>query len=220
MVMKGQFLERPTVIPVADLFLEGLAHRGDRLPPLLICPPAPDDGSSMDFPVMAELAFAASRAGHATLRYNARGTGASQGWRGGRPEDLADARAALDLLLANAGARAAAVAAFGRAADIGVGIAEAAADAEGPAVDRVIAAAPTELDLDRCGRLSVPVLFVVGSEDPLVDRRALADHCQRTGDQLCVISGADHAFSRGLSELGRAAVEFLSGGIPAIGEEP
>src|SRR5262249_30524607 len=71
MVLRGQFLERPAVIEVGapgELVIEGLYHRGERSPPLLICPPR-EDGAGMDAPPVAELAWAAAQAGHASLRF-------------------------------------------------------------------------------------------------------------------------------------------------------
>src|SRR5258706_14457981 len=92
MVASGQFLERPTLIPLASKeVMEGLAHRGTRKPSLLVLPPLPHEGS-MDHVVGAELAWAAAHAGFPTLRFNWRGVGASQGERGSFE---ADARAAL-----------------------------------------------------------------------------------------------------------------------------
>jgi alpha/beta superfamily hydrolase len=77
MVQPGQYLERPALIEVGGATLEGLFHRGDRPPALLLCPPL--DGEGMDAPLLAEVAWVAARAGHASLRFQHRGRGASQG---------------------------------------------------------------------------------------------------------------------------------------------
>jgi len=98
MVMRGQYLERPTIIGSGDLFLEGLFHRGGRTPGALILSPLAEGGSPMELPITAELAWAMHKARRATLRFNPRGFGASQGTRGGPAESLADARAALGSL--------------------------------------------------------------------------------------------------------------------------
>src|SRR5690242_6879173 len=76
MVRKGEYLERAVVIPGMSGTLEGLFHRGALRPPMLI---APDliRGSSMESPMIAELAWAVTRRGHPTLRFNYRGVGAS-----------------------------------------------------------------------------------------------------------------------------------------------
>ncbi|HZH75420.1 MAG TPA: alpha/beta hydrolase, partial [Archangium sp.] len=70
MVLKGQFLERSTLIPVGPEVMEGVAHRGDERPPLLVLPPRPEDGGGMDHVIGAELAYAAASAGYPTLRFN------------------------------------------------------------------------------------------------------------------------------------------------------
>jgi alpha/beta superfamily hydrolase len=95
MVMKGQYLERPTIIASGDLFLEGLFHRGSRSPATLIVSPLAEGGSPMELPITAELAWAMHKAQRATLRFNPRGFGASQGTSGSPAESLEDARAAL-----------------------------------------------------------------------------------------------------------------------------
>ena len=78
MVRKGEYLERAVVIP-SQPPLEGLYHRGTQSPALLIAPPHPMAGGSMETPLIAELAWAVTRAGHPTLRFNYRGVGASPG---------------------------------------------------------------------------------------------------------------------------------------------
>src|SRR2546423_12617205 len=75
MVLAGQFLERSVV--VGDL--DALYHRGTRDPPCAIAAPHPALGGSMISPVVAELAWALTRAGHATMRFDYRGVGASRG---------------------------------------------------------------------------------------------------------------------------------------------
>src|SRR5579871_5935855 len=116
MVLKGQFLERPALIPVGSLMLEGVWHRGQRAPPLLVLPPPPDEGGGMDHVAAAEVAWAVAHAGHPVLRFNFRGVAASQGKRGGPSEQLEDASAALDLVEENTGAQRVAVASLGGSA--------------------------------------------------------------------------------------------------------
>jgi alpha/beta superfamily hydrolase len=77
MVQPGQYLERPALIDAGGTTLEGLFHRGDRPPALLLCPPL--DAEGMDAPLLAEVAWVAARSGHASLRFQHRGRGASQG---------------------------------------------------------------------------------------------------------------------------------------------
>jgi alpha/beta superfamily hydrolase len=79
-VLPGQFLERPVVVPAADgSRLDALYHRGVRAPACVLASPHPALGGSMTAPVLNELAWALARAGHPTLRFDYRGVGASQG---------------------------------------------------------------------------------------------------------------------------------------------
>src|SRR4051794_20546359 len=103
MVRKGEFLERMTIVRSGELALEALYHRGESPPPLVVASPHPRQGGAMDSPVVQEIAWAVTRAGHPTLRFNYRGVGASQGaWASGEGE-LADVEAGIDQLRATAG---------------------------------------------------------------------------------------------------------------------
>src|SRR5215468_3774208 len=75
MVLAGQYLERSVVVGGLD----ALYHRGKREPPCVIASPHPAVGGSMIAPVIAELAWALTRAGHPTMRFDYRGVGASRG---------------------------------------------------------------------------------------------------------------------------------------------
>jgi len=209
MVLSGQFLERATLIGSAGSQLEGLWHRGEAQPALLICPPHPLHGSSMDSPVCAELAFAVSHKGHATLRFNYRGAGASQGELNA---DLnlcvADAQAALELLSCNVAHGELALVGYDFGAQVALELAKRSRALTAVAL---IAPSTTGCDLRELGKLTARGLIVVGEHDESCDRHALASLCQESGDELVVIAEADHVFSRGLTALGRAIVQFVSG---------
>ena len=207
MVVRGQFLERSTVIPSGELYLDGLSHRGALGPALLICPPHPSRGGSMDSAVCAELAFAASHAGHATLRFNYRGVGASQGQLGDFASFVEDGRAALLTLQENSPGLGVVIAGFDLGAEVAVEL------AQGAAVEGVVVIGPVSkaYDFTALSRLRMKALVVVGEEDHGADRLALAELCQSMGDGLVVIPEADHVFSQGLTELGRVVAQFLGG---------
>lgn len=208
MVLFGQFLERATIVVSEGAYLEGLSHRGDRRPALLICPPHPTRGSSMDSPVCAELAFAASQQGHATLRFNYRGAGASGGeLSGDLAACVADARAALEVLAENVGHRDIAVAGYDFGAEVAVELAR-----QLPELKAAVLIAPvtTGYDFSQLARLPLPGLIVVGEDDRTCDRRALSALCQQMGDELALVESADHVFTSGLPALGRAVVGFLA----------
>src|SRR5690349_5773686 len=75
MVLAGQYLERSVVVDDLD----ALYHRGKREPPCVIASPHPALGGSMISPVIAQLAWAITRGGHPTMRFDYRGVGASRG---------------------------------------------------------------------------------------------------------------------------------------------
>ena len=68
----------PIVVPGAGLTLEGVWQKGEGRG-AVIAPPHPEYGGSLEHPVISELAYALYKAGVASLRFNWRGVGASQG---------------------------------------------------------------------------------------------------------------------------------------------
>ena len=201
---RGQFLERAAVIPVDGGALEGLSHRGSRAPPLLIVPPPPGEGG-MDHIVGAELAWAATRAGHPTLRFNFRGVGASRGPPGGRETWAEDVDAALRTLEKNAGTVAAAVAALGGSAPVVLALA-----AAHPGLRGVALVSPRGVEPGDLARVRHPLLVVVGADEPL-PRAALAAAVGEVEGTLVVIPGADGRFQRNLPEVGRSVARWLEG---------
>lgn len=201
MVLAGQYLERPAVIAAGDVALEGLYHRGARAPALLVCA-APGPGGGMDAPCAAELAWAAARAGHPSLRFQYRGVGASTGLA-----DAAylfrDAEAAL-LHLAETTRASAAVAALGAADEVARALAAARPDLEA-----VILIAPPRPLLAPAPRRCLVLLPEVGG--PL-GPEGIA-RTRAAGAQVEVIAGADASFRSGISALGRAAIEWIAGAV-------
>jgi len=199
MVSRGQYLERPALVHVGHEVLEGLWHRGERQPPLLVLAPPPDAGS-MDHVVCAELAWAAARAGHPVLRFNYRGVGASQGTRGDGQARLADAEAALRLLRENTGAFDVAVASVGGSAETAARLL-----GEHPGIAAVALVSPPGRVLDRAP--GIPFLVILGEEE--ADRAGRVAAAQELGGQVEVVGGADARFRRALPAVGRLAVRWL-----------
>jgi len=208
-VLKGQFLERPTLIPVGDVVLEGLSHRGGASPPLLVLPPPAEEGGSMDHVVAAELAWAAATAGFPTLRFNFRGVGASQGPRGDLAGRAADARAALQLLGENAGTDAVVLASIGGSASLALELADSLPAVRGLALVSPSAIAPERFDPERLAGVARPLVVVVGELDGRLSRAALADAVTRAGGRLAVIEKADAAFTRSLPQVGKVVAHLL-----------
>jgi uncharacterized protein len=197
-VQAGQFLERPALVDAGGLVLEALYHRGARRPSLLVCPPS-GPGGGMDAAPVAELAWAAARAGHPSLRFQHRGVGASQG----APDParaVDDALAALRHLADTAGPRVA-IAGFGTGCATALALARARPD-----VERLALLSPR----DPSGALppSARVLLVL-PEDRAADAAALA---APLGDRVAVevIAGADALFRSGLPQAARAVVAWIT----------
>lgn len=206
MVLPGQYLERPALIPCGTLVLEGLSHRGTRRPPLLVCPPL-RGGGGMDAPAVAELAWASARAGHASLRFQHRGRGASQGVADPALA-LDDAQAALEHLEATC---------RGVPAVAGVGdgcaTAWALAHARGAAGLALLAPAGWSW-LERGGAgqgleaPGLPVLLVLPALAPEPPPAGLVGH----GGLVKVerVAGADAGFAGGLARAGRVVADWLA----------
>ncbi|HLT30078.1 MAG TPA: alpha/beta hydrolase [Myxococcaceae bacterium] len=205
MVMPGQFLERPALIPVDAWVLEGVSHRGTRRPPLLILPPSPAEGGSMDHVVGAELAWAVTREDHPTLRFNHRGIGASQGEPGDAAAWVEDVRAAMTVASENAGGAPVALAALGAS----VQTALAALDAAPERVAGLCLISPGPLSPDALRHRRLPMLMVLGTAEPTQGRLPLATALAEASGRLELVEDADATWTRGLPALGRIVARWL-----------
>ena len=212
MVLPGQYLERSLV--VGDL--DALYHRGKRDPPCAIASPHPTVGGSMVAPVIAELAWALTRAGHATMRFNYRGVGASRGvsrHEGGSlrigdvSEEVEDLFQIIDQLLATTQMQAACAIGYSFGAKVAL------AAAQDPRISQLVLVAPpnTLADFSALASVQKPLLVLCAHHDAFCDRAALQ---LPEGALLDVIPHSDHFFGRGLTEMGKAVAAFLRGNRP------
>ncbi|HUL58786.1 MAG TPA: alpha/beta hydrolase [Anaeromyxobacteraceae bacterium] len=200
MVLAGQWLERPALVDAGDATLDGLHHRGVKRPALLVCP-APGPGGGMDAPPLAEIAWAAARAGHPSLRFQHRGTGASTG-AADAARALDDALAAYRHLAETDGPRLA-VAALGAGSAAALGVARVHRH-----VERVVLVAPGEPpDLEG---VAARVLVILPEHGAGVDAQQLSVRLGAAG-RVEVVAGADALFRAGLPEVGRRAVAWIAG---------
>jgi alpha/beta superfamily hydrolase len=187
------------------IFLEAA---GSRRGGAVVAPPHPLYGGSMQNPVVSELAWACSRAGFASLRFDWRGVGASAGSPSG---DAADADADYTAALAHlaetaAGPLVACGYSFGAAAAL-------RAARTSPRVRRLVLVAPPPALIARAdlAALELPLLVVTGAFDDIASAQALETLFAAHGDApVHVIPEADHFFATGLAALGRVALAFLA----------
>ncbi|MDX2013907.1 MAG: alpha/beta hydrolase [Myxococcaceae bacterium] len=201
MVMKGQFLERPTLVPLpSGLVLEGVSHRGDRRPGVLVLPPPPAEGSGMDHVVGAEIAFAVSRAGHPCLRFNYRGVGGSQGRPSTRADELLeDARCAWEVARDNTDGDAPVVVAVGGSDAVALSL-----TAQAPCAGLVFihpGVSPSRADV------SVPLAVVLPELEGPEIRSGWSARLEEGA--LTVVRGADRSYHRNLPQVGKAVVALL-----------
>ncbi len=202
MVLAGQYLERPALIPCGALVLEGLSHRGARRPALLVCPPT-GPGGGMDAPLVAELAWASARGGHASLRFQHRGVAGSQGAPDAALE-VEDALAAFDHLAAGHPG-AIAVAGVGGGAVTAAGVARAR-----PAAALALVSPAAWPDLGGLEGLDLPVLAVLPERGAVLPPAEASRRLLPRRGRVEVVEGADALFRTGLPRAGRAVAEWLA----------
>jgi len=172
----------------------------------VLAPPHPLYGGSLESPVLTELAYACTKAGLASLRFNWRGVGASAGAPSGAAADAdQDYGSALEHLAETVnGPLVAGGYSFGAAAAV-----RAAAAAR---VDRLLLVAPPPALVrpEALAGLARRALVLVGEYDAIAPARELAAAFERAPQvTLHVIPHADHFFGEGLAELARLAAEWL-----------
>src|SRR5262245_4028407 len=195
----GEVLEAICLAPAA-----GEARGG------VLVPRAALFGCSLDSPVLTELAYACTKAGLASLRFNWRGVGASAGAPSGVAADAdADYGSALDHLAETLPGRLVAGGySFGSAAAC-------RAAATAPRVDRLLLVAPPPslVAPEAIAASARRALVLVGEDDSIAPASALRAALDgKPHVRLHVIPHADHFFGEGLAEIARLAAAWLEDG--------
>jgi len=203
--------ELPTTFRSGELALEGLiANRGGDAPAAVVCHPHPMYGGSMFNNVVDAILAAMWQLGYATLRFNFRGVGASEGEHDGGRGEVDDAGAAMAYLLSQPGVRknGAVMAGYSFGAMVAVSAGYGHAD-----VSRIVAVAlPLSMTEPRVPEgASKPLLLVSGDHDsysPVAGLTALQAKIGKSA-RLEVIKGADHFFGGSEAELSRVIAASL-----------
>jgi alpha/beta superfamily hydrolase len=183
-------------IPSRPLKLEGLMVRPSETGSArgaVVCHPHPLYGGSMHNNVVEAILEALWKLGFATLRFNFRGVGASEGEHSGGVGETDDAKAAMRFLLSQPGVSSA----DGIMAGYSFGAAVAMrAGAELKEVATIAALAlPVGMgDFSSQARGGKKVLLIAGDRDNYCPRRAITQMAESCGAQLRIIDGADHFF--------------------------
>lgn len=177
---------------------------------VVVCHPHPEYGGTMDDAMVTTVAGSLRDAGIATLRFDFRGVGQSEGRHGGGIAEVDDVRAALDWLAEHApGAR---LALAGYSFGAAMALRAAAVD---PRPERVVAIAlpAAMLDVSFLADCRTPTLFVHGDRDqfsPPAQFDALLARCPAE-KQVVRIPGADHFLYAYGDRVGEHAVRFVTG---------
>jgi len=213
----------PTVKFVKPVHFEGPEGRieglwddpGRGLAPAVICHPHPAHGGSMHSKVVHTVYRVLRDAGHATIRFNFRGVGASQGSYSGWDGEIGDVGAAAAFAREQTGIRPLWLAGFSFGSWVGSKWA-----LTDPDVERMILLGlPVTRNIDNrtfdhlMGRLPGPLLIIQGERDQYGSPEGIAGLVERLrplGEvEARIIPGADHFFTGHLKPLEAALREGI-----------
>jgi uncharacterized protein len=188
--------EEQVMFKSGELALEGLiANPGAGAPAAVVCHPHPMYGGSMFNNVVEAILAAMWQLGYATLRFNFRGVGGSEGEHDGGVGEADDARAALAFLASQPGVSSdrsvLAGYSFGAAVAMDAGL-------KSDAVKRIVAVALpiAMIPISSKANAPKPILLASGDRDSYSPIPKLAELVTKLAPsaRLEVIAGADHFF--------------------------
>jgi uncharacterized protein len=201
------------LVPGPAGVLEAIAHEPEGAArPLyaIVCHPHPLQGGAMDNKVVYTVARALQTSGVATLRFNFRGVGASEGSYDEGAGETQDAAAAADFGAARWPNRRLVLAGFSFGAFVALRLALARDTA------RLITVAPPvgRFDFSALRAPACPWLVVQGDADDVVDPAAVIGWVERQDPKptVLVIPGVGHFFHGHLAELRDAVIEAFRSG--------
>ena len=186
--------ESRITFPCGDLKLEGLLAlpEGEAPGAAVVCHPHPLYGGSMHNNVVEAALEALWQRQFATLRFNFRGVGSSEGEYDGGEGELDDVREAVAFLAGKAAVRSVMLVgySFGASVSLRAGLTD-------PAVNRlVLVALPVAMVTGPSNSTSKPVLLLSGDRDSYSQVEPLRTLASNLGSRarLEILAGADHFF--------------------------
>lgn len=184
----------------------------------IVCHPLPTEGGTMHNKVVTMTARALRELGAATVRFNFRGAGASQGSFDGGPGEIEDLKAVAAWVRAQRPDDALWLAGF----SFGAYVALCAAEEIAPALLITIAPPVGRWEFERIATPGMPWLVIQGEADEIVDPEAVyawLDALRPKPDvQLVRMPDASHFFHRKLMDLRGAIKHGVKPYLPAAKE--
>jgi uncharacterized protein len=203
-------VEERVTFSVGDITLEGLLSLPARAAQIgaVVCHPHPLYGGEMHNNVVSSLVDAFQAAGIATLRFNFRGVGNSEGEHDEGNGEVEDVKAAVTYLLSRQAVPTVVVAGYSFGSMVGL-----RAGAEDDRVHKLIGVAlPIGMrDASFLHNVKKAKLLVSGDHDNYSPVPGLNDLVAKLPDpkSLVIVDGADHFFWGLEGKVAKAAVEFL-----------
>ena len=205
--------QRAVTFESDDLTLEGVVEipKGKKpLPGVVLCHPHPVHGGDMSNNVVAAMAHAISKEGIATLRFNFRGVGQSQGEFSRGAGELGDALAALTFLSLEEEVDASRIGIAGYSFGAGIALEASWDNALVQAMASIACPTPTLNDLS-LHQLVVPKLLICGDMDHVVpgDQFRFLTGRFLEPKEVHLLSGADHFFRGHEPEIAEKTGSFF-----------
>ena len=198
-----------------NLTLEGIISTpteiGGALPAIAVCHPHPMIGGDMNSPIVTSVCRAASVDGFATLRFNFRGVGESDGEFSNGKDEHNDVKAALNLLARWPGIDRKRIGIVGYSAGASI-LLDGIRHIKRASVIVLIAPTLAALRNRRFIKDKRPRLVIAGSDDrvaPSLQIQNILDEC-RGPVRFQELVGADHSMRGHEPEVARVAAEFLA----------
>ena len=203
-------MEEHVTFPVGDITLEGLLSLPSQTPRIgaVVCHPHPLYGGEMRNNIVSALIDAFQAAGIATLRFNFRGVGDSEGEHDDGNAEVDDVKAAVSYLLSRQAVPTVVVAGYSFGSMVGL-----RAGVDDPRVHKLIGVAlPIGMrDASFLLNSNKAKLLISGDHDNYSPIPGLQDLVGKLSEpkSLTIVDGADHFFWGSEGKVAKAAVEFL-----------